>query len=47
MKAIVRYAYGSPDVLQLKEIDKPVVRDQDVLVRVRAASLNADDLEYL
>ncbi len=47
MKAIVRYQYGSPDVLELREIDKPVIKDQDVLVRVRAASLNADDLEYL
>jgi NADPH:quinone reductase-like Zn-dependent oxidoreductase len=47
MKAIVRYRYGSPDVLELREIDRPVVKDRDVLVRVRAASLNADDLEYL
>lgn len=47
MKAIVRREYGSPDVLTLAELDKPVVKDQDVLVRVRAASLNADDLEYL
>jgi len=47
MKAIVRYRYGSPDVLELREIEKPVPKDQDVLVRVRAASLNADDLEYL
>ena len=47
MKAIVRDRYGSPDVLTLEEIAKPVVKDNDVLVRVRAASLNADDLEYL
>lgn len=47
MKSIVRYQYGSPDVLTLEELNKPVVKDQDVLVRVRAASLNADDLEYL
>src|SRR5260370_38451841 len=47
MKAIVRYQYGSPDVLTLAEVDNPVVKDQDVLVRVRAGSLNADDLEYL
>ena len=47
MKAIVRRQYGSPDVLTLEEVDKPLVSDQDVLVRVRAASLNADDLEYL
>src|SRR5439155_14812657 len=47
MIAIVRYRYGSPDVLKLEDLDKPVVEDEDVLVRVRAASLNADDLEYL
>lgn len=43
MKAIVQTAYGSPDVLELIEIDKPVVEDDDVLVRVRAAGLNAGD----
>jgi NADPH:quinone reductase-like Zn-dependent oxidoreductase len=47
MRAIVRYLYGSPDVLKLEELDMPVVKDKGVLVRVRAASLNADDLEYL
>jgi len=47
MKAIVRDRYGSPAVLALKEVGKPIVKEQDVLVRVRAASLNADDLEYL
>src|SRR5690348_350391 len=47
VKAIVRDRYGSPDVLRLDEVEKPVVNEQDVLVRVRAASLNADDLEYL
>jgi NADPH:quinone reductase-like Zn-dependent oxidoreductase len=47
MRSIVRYQYGSPDILELAEIDKPVINDDDVLVRVRAGSLNADDLEYL
>ena len=47
MKAIVRYQYGSPDVIELREIDKPVVKDLGVLVRVLAASLNAADLDYL
>jgi NADPH:quinone reductase-like Zn-dependent oxidoreductase len=47
MKAIVRYQYGSPTVLELREIDKPVVKDQDVLVRVHAACLNSGDLDYL
>jgi NADPH:quinone reductase-like Zn-dependent oxidoreductase len=43
MKAIVQNDYGSPDVLELKEIDKPVVKDDGVLVRVHAAALNAGD----
>jgi NADPH:quinone reductase-like Zn-dependent oxidoreductase len=43
LKAIVQNAYGSPDVLELKEIDKPVVKEDDVLVRVHAAALHAGD----
>jgi NADPH:quinone reductase-like Zn-dependent oxidoreductase len=44
MKAIVQNGYGSPDVFELKEIDKPVVTDGDVLVRVHAAALHAGDV---
>lgn len=40
MKAIVYHKYGSPDVLELQELDKPVAKDDEVLVRVRAASVN-------
>ncbi len=43
MKAIVHHQYGSPEVLELRNIDKPVVDDDSVLVRVRAASVNAYD----
>jgi NADPH:quinone reductase-like Zn-dependent oxidoreductase len=43
MKAIVQNAYGSPAVLELKEIAKPVVTDDRVLVRVHAAALHAGD----
>jgi len=44
MKAIVQNDYGSPDVFELKEIDKPVVKkEDDVLVRVHAAALHAGD----
>ncbi len=43
MKAIVYYRYGSPDVLQHQEVDDPVVRDDAVLVRVRAAAANPYD----
>ena len=44
MKAIVINAYGSPDVLELKEVAVPTIKDNEVLVRVHAASLNASDL---
>ncbi len=43
MKAVVQVGYGSADVLALKEIDTPVIADDDVLVRVQAASLAAGD----
>ncbi len=43
MKAIVFSRYGSPDVLELKEIDKPVVKADEVLIRIRAAAANPAD----
>jgi NADPH:quinone reductase-like Zn-dependent oxidoreductase len=47
MKAIVQHEYGSPDVLELQEVDKPVVEDDEVLVRVRAASVNPADWHFM
>ena len=43
MKAIVRTRYGSPDVLELREVEKPVPKDGEVLVQVHAASVNTLD----
>jgi NADPH:quinone reductase-like Zn-dependent oxidoreductase len=43
MKAIVQDKFGSPDVLELREIDKPEVGDDDALVRVHAVSVNPAD----
>ncbi len=47
MKAIVQYIYGSPDVLKLQEIDKPVVKDDEVLLRVHASSVNPADWHFM
>lgn len=44
MKAIVQNDYGSPDVLKLAEVAQPAVKDNEVLVRVKAASINAGDM---
>jgi len=47
MKAIVCEKYGSPDLLQLREVETPTPNDSQVLVEVCAASLNAADVEAL
>ncbi len=47
MKAIVCTKYGSPDVLNLEEVEKPAPKDNEVLVKVHAASANAADWHIL
>lgn len=47
MKAIVYKKYGLPDVLHLEEVKKPTPRDEEVLVKVHAASINAGDWHLL
>ncbi|NIN34181.1 MAG: zinc-binding dehydrogenase, partial [Gammaproteobacteria bacterium] len=47
MKAIIQTGYGSPDFFELREINKPVVKDDEVLVRVQAAALHAGDVFFM
>ena len=43
MKAIICTKYGSPDVLQLQEVEKPAPKDDEVLIKIHAASINSRD----
>jgi NADPH:quinone reductase-like Zn-dependent oxidoreductase len=47
MKAIIYCEYGSPDVLKLESVERPVPKDNEVLVKVRAASVNPLDWHYM
>jgi NADPH:quinone reductase-like Zn-dependent oxidoreductase len=47
MKAIVHRCYGSPDVLEFEDIEKPAAADNEVLVRVHAASVNPLDWHFM
>ena len=47
MKAAIRDKYGSPDVVEVREVERPTPKDDEILVRVRAASVNRADLDYL
>ena len=47
MKSVVYQGFGSPDILRLQEIDKPVPGDGEVLIKVRAASVNPLDWKLM
>jgi NADPH:quinone reductase-like Zn-dependent oxidoreductase len=47
MKAAVSLRYGSPDVLQLKQVPKPIPEDDEVLIRVHATTVNRTDCGFL
>src|SRR6478672_9271050 len=47
MKAVVQDRYGTPDVLKLEDVDQPVPKGDEVLLRVRAAAVNIGDWHLL
>jgi NADPH:quinone reductase-like Zn-dependent oxidoreductase len=46
MKAVICTRYGSPDVLQLQEVAKPAPKDDEVLIEIHAAPVNARDCHF-
>ena len=47
MKAIVYRKYGSPDVLSFEEVDRPIPKDDEVLIKIHATSINSYDVDLL
>ena len=46
MKAVVYEQYGAPDVLELREVDKPIPGDDEILVKIHAASIQQTDIRF-
>ena len=46
MKAAVRTKYGPPDVVRIEDVEKPAIKDGEVLIQVRATTVNRTDCGY-
>lgn len=47
MRAVIQRAYGQPDVLEVKDVERPILQDEEVLVKVKASSINAGNVVLL
>lgn len=47
MKAIIQTGYGSPDFFELREIDEPLIKDNEILVKVHSTAINAGDVYFM
>ena len=45
MRAAVYFKYGSPEVLQVKQVEKPIPNKNEILIRIEATAVNSGDLE--
>ena len=47
MKSVTYYEYGTPNVLQLEEVEKPVPKNDEILIKIKATSINSWDWDLV
>ncbi len=47
MKTIIYHKYGSPDILKLEEVEKPTLKEDELLVKIQAAAVNPYDWHFV